>query len=210
VRQLTRLTGVLGFGLAVALVTALTGCAEPEYRFVGSDDHDVVMRMPRDWAQLNTSAAMKAGGIDPTTAGWIIFYDAAAKPVVAHVKSVSTTEPFLYAQSIPIGVDQRATLTDDQLREVMLPGTPELRAQATKAKDFAMLANETISKPKQHGVHLRYSFNLGRTTEIYDRIALTDPKHTAVHILFVHCTQECFAAHPEIDDVVSSLTLKSH
>jgi hypothetical protein len=100
-------------------------------------------------------------------------------------------------------------LTDDQLREVVLPGTPEVRATATKAKDFAMLADETISEPRQHGVRLRYSFDLGSSTEVYDRIALTDPKHTTVHILFVHCTRECFAAHPEIDDVISSLTLKS-
>ena len=196
--------------LSVLLGIALTACAAPRYRFVGSDERDLVIRMPRSWAPLDTGAALKASGIDPTTSGWTVFYDAAAKPVVSHVTSVSTDDPFMYAQSIPITAEQRSSVTDAQLRELMLPGTPEQRDAAIKAKDFAILTEETVSRRKQHGVHIRYSYKIGPTREFYDRIALTDPKHTAVHVLFVHCTQQCFAAHPEIDDVVTSLTLKSH
>ena len=211
-RRTTRLARGVGLVLATALVATLTGCAGPEYRFVGSDDRDLVIRMPRSWVPLDTAAALKASGIDPATSTttWTVFYDAATKPVIAHVKSISTDAPFMFAQSIPISAEQRSSVTDDQLRELMLPATPELREVATKAKDFVMLKDETVSKPKQHGKHVRYSYKIGTTTEIYDRIALTDPKRTAVHIVFVHCTKECFAAHPEIDDVVTSLTLKSH
>jgi len=210
-RQIVRLTRGVGLALTALLVVALAGCATPEYRFVGSDERDLVIKMPRSWSPLDTAAALKASGIDPTTSTtWTAFYDAAAKPGVAHVKSLSTDDPFMFAQSIPIGAEQRASITDDQLRELMLPATPEARAVAIKAKDFVMLTNETVAKPKQHGIHVRYSYKMGSTTEIYDRIALTDPKRTAVHILFVHCTSTCFAAHPEIDDVVTSLTLKSH
>ena len=211
-RQIARPARGVGLALAVVLVAALTGCATPKYRFVGSDDRDLVIKMPRSWAPLDTAAALKASGIDPATSAtaWTAFYDAAAKPVVAHVKSVSTDDPFMFVQSIPISADQRASITDDQLRELMLPATPEIRATATKAKEYALLTNETVAKPQQHGIHVRYSAKIGTTTELFDRIALTDPKRTAVHILFVHCTSTCFDAHPEIDDVVTSLTLKSH
>jgi hypothetical protein len=211
-RRTVGLARGVGLALAAALVTSLTGCAEPEYRFVGSDERDLVIRMPRSWVPLDTAAALKASGIDPATSGttWTAFYDAARKPVIAHVKSLSTDAPFMFAQSIPISAEQRSSVTDEQLRELMLPATPEIREVATKAKDFAILTDEKISKPKQHGRHVRYSYKIGTTTEYYDRIALTDPKRTAVHILFVHCTRECFDAHPEIDDVVTSLTLKSN
>lgn len=211
-RRTARLTRGVGLILAVALVTVVSACGSPQYRYVGSDDRDLVIRMPRSWSALDTTEALKASGIDPAAnaSTWTVFYDAAAKPVVAHVKSLSTEDPFMYAQSIPVAAEQRAAITDDQLRELMLPGTPEIRAEAIKAKDLVMLTNETVSKPKQRGVHVRYSFKIGTTTEIYDRIALTDPKRTAVHVLFVHCTQQCFDANPEIDDVVTSLTLKSN
>jgi hypothetical protein len=209
-----RRTGLPAGRLALALVVGLVlaGCATPEYRFVGNAERDLVIRMPRSWTPLETTAALKASGIDPATSNssWTAFYDAAPKPVVAHVQSISTDDPFMFAQSIPVSAEQRASITVDKLRELILPGTPEVREQATKAKDFAILTDEVVSKRKQQGVHLRYSFKIGETTELYERIALTDPKHTAIHILFVHCTQKCFAAHPEIDDVVTSLTLKSH
>jgi hypothetical protein len=211
-RRIVRLGRAFLLPVVVLLIASLAGCATPEYRYVGSDDRDLVIKMPRSWAPLDNTAALKASGIDPasSTDTWTAFYDAAAKPVVAHVQSTSTDDPFLFAQSIPIGADRRDSINDDQLRELMLPATPELRANATKTKEYALLVNETVAKPKQHGVHVRYSAKIGTTTEIFDRIALTDTKRTAVHIVFVHCTSTCFAAHPEIDDVVTSLTLKFH
>ena len=42
-------------------------------------------------------------------------------------------------------------MTDVQLRELMLPSTPEARELAMKAKDFAILTDETVAKPKQRG-----------------------------------------------------------
>ena len=210
-RRTVRLASGVGLALATALVTTLTGCASPEYQFVSSEDRNLVIRVPRNWTALDPAAALKASGMDPATAAnaWTVFYDAAEKPVVDHVKSLSTDAPFMFAQSIPISAEQRSSVTEDQLRELMLPATPQIRDIAAKAKDFVMLTDEKITRPKQRGMHVRYSYQIGETTEVYDRIALTDPKRTAVHIVYVHCTRECFAAHPEIDDVVTSLTLKS-
>jgi hypothetical protein len=206
-----RLTQAVGLALALILVAGLSGCASPRYQFVGSEDRDLVIRLPRSWSALDTDAALKSTGVDPATrTSWTAFYDASPTPALAHLSAPSTDEPFLYAQTIPIPAEQRGGVTDDELRELMLPATPEARDAATKAKTFAMLKDEKIVRHKQHGAHVRYSFRIGTATELYDRIALTDTKRTAVHIVFVHCTSACFRAHPEIDDVVTSLTLKSH
>jgi len=208
-RRSVRLTRWTSLGLALALVPMIAGCAEPRYRFVGSRDRDLVLRVPRDWAALNTAAAVKATGVEPSSNSvWTAFYDASPKPGVRHVQATSTDEPFLYAQSIRVGAEQRAGLTDAQLLELMLPATPEVREVAIKAKDFAVLSTKKVSGRRQHGYHVRYSFKLDAEKEFYDRIALTDPKRTTVYIVFVHCTETCFRSHPEIDDVVASLTLK--
>jgi hypothetical protein len=209
VDRTVRLTRAVGLALAALLVVVLPGCASPEYRYVGSDNRDLVLRLPRSWSALDTDAALKATGVDPATrSGWTVFYDADAKPTVAHLKAASTAAPFLYAYTIPITAEQRSLITDDALREQMLPSTPEAREAATKTKAFAMLDDEKVTKPKQHGAKVRYSYTVGSSTEFYEGIALTDTKLTRVHIVMVHCTRQCFRAHPEIDDVVSSLTLK--
>jgi len=209
-RRSARPTRTAGLAAALALVPVIAGCATPEYRYVGSTDRDQVIRVPRSWAPLNTTAAVKATGVaQGTNVNWTAFFDASPKPGLTHVKAISTDEPFLYAQSIKISDEQRSMVTDDQLLELMLPSTPDVRAIAAKAKDFAILSSKKVSTRKQHGFHVRYSFKLGTENEVYDRIALTDPKQTTVHIVYVHCTESCFRAHPEIDDVVTSLTLKS-
>jgi hypothetical protein len=55
-----------------------------------------------------------------------------------------------------------------------------------------------------------FFYRIDGTPEYFDQVVLTNPKRTRVHLVAIHCTQQCFTAHSrEIDDVVSSLTLKS-
>jgi hypothetical protein len=204
---------MVGLALAAGLAVILTGCAaRPAYRFVGSDDRDLVIRVPRSWTAIDHAAAMKASGMDQAAqSAWTTFYDASAKPNVIHVANLSTDDPMLFAESIPLTKEQRASVTGNDLRELILPGTPELRAAAAKAKLFVVLENQTLARRTENGSHIRYSYVVGGTTEIFDRIVLTDPKVTSVHVLFVHCSERCYARHAaEIHDVVTSLTLKSH
>jgi hypothetical protein len=210
VQRVLGLARLVGPALVVGLVLILSGCATPTYRFVGSDDRDVILRVPHTWTVVDTGAALKAAGIDPTTQpGWTAFIDGSPKPDIKHVPAASDDEPLLFAETIPVTKAERASVTGDALRELVLPSTPDVRAAATKAHAFAILANKTVSTRTQAGVHIIYSYKIGDTNEIFDRIALADPKLTRVHLVFVHCTQKCYAKHEaEISSVVSSLTLK--
>jgi hypothetical protein len=205
------LVRMVGLALAAGLTLVVPGCAQPTYRFVGSDDRDLVIRIPRAWTAVDHDAAMTASGMDQAAqSGWTAFYDASSRPAAAHVASPSTADPLLFAESIQLTKEQRASVTGNDLRELILPGTPELRSAATKAHLFNVMENETVATPTENGSHIRYSYVIGGTTEIYDRIVLADPKLHSVHVLFVHCSLQCFFRHnSEIHDVVTSLTLKS-
>ncbi|MFI7588585.1 hypothetical protein ACIB24_16060 [Spongisporangium articulatum] len=72
-----------------------------------------------------------------------------------------------------------------------------------------LLRYKTITTPTERGVHLVFSRTLLGHTEIYDKIAVTDPGLSRVHIVMVHCSQACFSDRGrEIDQVVSSLRVK--
>ena len=122
----------------------------------------------------------------------------------------SADYPLLFAESVPLTKAQGAAVTPDALRDLLLPGTADDRTAAEKAHVFSVLGNQTISRPGASGAHVRYSYVIGSTPEIFDRIVLTDPRHRHLQMLFVHCTQRCYTAHAaQISAVVNSLTLKS-
>lgn len=209
VKGLARSVGVVA---AASLGLVLTSCASPNYSYIGSSDHDLVLRVPRNWSAVNTKDALKATGVDPATVtGWRVYYDAYDHPDPKHLQLTSPSEPILVAQTLEVAQEQRASVTNDQLRQLLLPADATALQAATASGTFALLKDETESRPKQHGVHLLFTIKAGTTTEYYDQIALTNPKQTVVSLVYVHCNQQCFQAHKsEIDDAVTSLTLKTH
>jgi hypothetical protein len=200
-----------------ALAFVLSSCAAgPSYRFVSSSERDLVLKMPDSWNALKTDDVLKASGVDPSTrTGWMVFYDAAGKPSVSHLRGSSAQAPVLVAQSFDISSEQRATLTDDQLRNALLPVTKEARAAAATSlgaagqAGFKLVSDTVLNSTTEHGVHVVFSYTVNGVPEVFDQVAVTDPKKTRGHLLVVHCTQTCFTRRAgEIDGVVSSLTVK--
>jgi hypothetical protein len=217
--RLRRRSAAPAAGVVAALAFVLAGCAAaPHYTFIGSDKNDIVMKVPSSWKAVDKNAVLKASGVDPSTqTGWMVFYDAASKPSVQHLRTSSANDPVLVAQSFDISADQRASLTDDLLRNALLPVTQEARAAAAASTGatmastgFKLISDQTLNSKTEHGVHVVFSYRVNGGLETFDQVAVTNPKKTRGHLLVVHCTQTCFAARSgEIAGVVSSLTLKS-
>lgn len=204
-------------GALLAAVVVLAGCAAPGYRFVGSDDRDLVLRVPRDWNVVKTADVLKASGVDPASRpGWVAFYDAASRPSAAHMRGTSATAPVMAVQSLPISAEERAGLTDDGLRNLVLPVTTTAREAigltATPGPgqpEFHLISDQVLNSKSEHGVHVLFSYTIKGATEVYDQVVVTDPKKTRAHLVLVHCVQACFAQRAdEIAGVTSSVTVK--
>ncbi len=197
--------------LVAVLAVVLGGCAGPTYRFVGSSDHDLVLKVPRGWSEVNTTDALKASGVDPSSvSGWTVFYDAAHKPNAADGQTKPANAPVLRVESVDVPESDRAGLTDAQMRELVLPGDDTQRQAAAASGQFKLIEDKAIATKTERGAHVVFSLVTDSSqAEVYDQIALTDPKRTRVHLLTVHCTQTCFnIRRTQIEDVVTSLTLK--
>lgn len=205
-------TATSGTVAAVAAMVTLGGCATPRYTYVAGSGHDLVLRVPRSWTEVDTAAVLEASGADPDTfSGWAAFYDAADTPDPAHVSSDSTAAPVLLARSIEVAQEEREGLTTAQLRESILPSDATQREIATAAGTFDLITDETVDDGRGTGVHVVYSYQLSTgTTEFVDEIALTDPEHSAVNLVYAHCEETCFRSRAEeIGAAVTSLTLKN-
>ena len=204
--------------LLAGLGVVLAGCGRPSYQFLGNDDRDLVMRLPVSWSKIDPDDVARATGQDPsTTVGWTAVFDGSAKPSVKHASAAYADAPLMIVRSVDVPQDQRDGVTADALRDLVIPVTEQARTeqQLTAAAAgqqppvFKLLKDTTLTTKTERGVHLIFSYAIGGHTEVYDKVAVTDPKKTRVHIALAHCSQACYSSRgKEIDTVISSLTVK--
>jgi hypothetical protein len=215
---------LLAGGLAVAAVV-LSGCAKPEYRFISSSQRDVVVRVPWSWSRLDSEDVRKFGQTEEEAAqqqipagSWSAYFDGAKKPAVGHVVGTDLSAPVVLLQSADLPEEARDALTTDQLRDVYLPVSEEGRAQrevaaaaaSAAAPKFRLLSDTPVNTKTARGVHVVFAYtNPGGGEEVYDQVAVTDPKRTRWHVLFVHCSTACYEARKnQIHAITDSFTIK--
>jgi hypothetical protein len=196
----------------LVLAGALTACGAPSHTFVASPDDDMVLKLPRSWSTLrdNPSADSATGQPD---GGWLAVFDAATAPDIKHVDLDSDVkEPVAYAQVSVLSGDQASGMNGDKLRDLLLPFTAATRAQyATdrRAATFKQIADYDVRAPAGSGVHVVFSYDLGKGREVFDQTALLGSKRTRVYLLLIRCSQSCYDSHKaQIDDVVAHFTVK--
>jgi hypothetical protein len=202
-------------GVAAAAATAawsLSACGgPPQYQFASSSADDVVFRLPWQWSQVRSGAPVASDGTVATDGSWFAVYDGDPHPNISHVASLSVTSPLVLARTVVVDKATGAAVTDDQLRDVALPVTAAGRASQTPAGAvFKLIIDQQVRTRTEHGVHVMYSYDLGKGPEVFDQVAVVDATKTRVHLLIVHCTRACFDANrADILVLIGSFTVKS-
>lgn len=196
----------------LVLAGALTACGAPSNTFVASPQDDLVLKLPRSWSTVrdNPSADSTTGQPD---GGWLAVFDAATTPDVKHVDLDSDVEePVAYAQVSVLSGDQASGMNGDKLRDLLLPFTAASRAQYAadpRAATFKQIADYDVHAPAGSGVHIVFSYDLGKGREVFDQTALLGSKRTRVYLLLIRCSQACYdSRRAQIDDVVAHFTVK--
>jgi hypothetical protein len=195
----------------LVLAGALAACSAPSSTFVASPEDDLVLKLPRSWSTVRDGASADSTG--QPDGGWIAVFDAARTPDVKHVDLDSDVkEPVAYAQVSVLSPGEASSMNGDKLRDLLLPFTASSRAQYSsdpRAATFKQIANYDVHAPGGSGVHVVYSYDLGKGREVFDQTALLGSKRTRVYLLLVRCSQTCYAANkPQIEDVIAHFTVK--
>jgi hypothetical protein len=196
----------------LVLAGALTACSAPSSTFVASPEDDLVLKLPRSWSTLRSGPSADSTTGQPD-GGWIAVFDGATTPDVKHVDLDSDVkEPVAYAQVSVLTADQASSMTGDKLRDLLLPFTATTRAQYStdsRAATFKQIADYDVHAPNGSGVHVVFSYDLGKGREVFDQTALLGSKKTRVYLLLIRCSQACYTANKaQIDDVVAHFTVK--
>jgi len=197
---------------ALLVVTgALAACGAPSHTFVASPEDDLVLKLPRSWSTLSNTPSADAATGQPD-GGWQAVFDGAAIPDVKHANIDSDVkEPVAYAQVTLLSADEASGMTGDKLRDLGLPFTATARAQVTdpRAKTFKQLSDYDVRAPGGSGVHVVFSYDLGKGREVFDKTALLGSKRRRVYLLVIRCSHACYDSHrTQIKDVVDHFTVK--
>jgi hypothetical protein len=200
--------------VALAAVLSLSACGAPSYRFQTSDTNELVLKLPRTWAEVRAGVPVGTDGKKAPSGNWLAFYDAAPRPSAAHVQSVHATAPAAIMASAAITKENGSTLTDDDLRDQFLPVSKGRRAAALlggfSGGGFTLVVDEPVRTRTAHGVHVVFTYDLGQGPEVYDQVAVTDSRKTRLHVFLVHCTKACYDSNRTvIAETVHSFTVKT-
>jgi hypothetical protein len=206
--------------LLVAATTA-TGCAAPEFTYISDSSANTFFKVPYSWhriSDVSLAAQFKSlGSALGPTGTWDIAYDAAPAPAAGHLFSPRATKPFAFAFVTPPSASATQSLTDDRLRDVLLPVTSAGRLAAAQGGTFPLthfrLLRDTLIKLGQgvHGVWDTFEYTYpGGITDTFGKVVLTNVHSTQLYVLIVHCISTCYSQNrAQLDTIMSSFIVRS-
>jgi len=200
---------------AAALAVGLTACGAPVYRYTANDADDLVLKVPRSWNLVRSGVPPLQDGTPAPAGNWYAIYDAAPHPDVKHAGAPHTTDPVAWVQTFVVTKEQAAGLTDDDLRDILVPVSDAGRTSALLQGSFAggafrLFSDQKVTTRTATGVHVVFSYDLGNGAETFDKIVMLDRRQTRVHLLLVQCSKACYARDQRvIADSVRSFTVRT-
>ena len=218
----TSLIGKFFGGLGVLLVAVIaTGCAAPQFTYVSDSGAHAYFKVPFGWhriSDVSLAAQFKNPGnaLGKAVGTWDIAFDADQVPAAVHLFSPKAKQPFAFAFVTPLSAAANRTLSDNGLRDVLLPVTSASRAQAAQTSfplTHFKLLRDIVLTPGQgvHGVWDTYNYTYpGGITDTFDQVALTNSSRTQLYVLMVHCVATCYSHNRnQVDTIMSSFTVRS-
>lgn len=211
-RVATRLAG----GCALLLGVSLSGCAAPQYTDVFDPGANIHFEIPDGWHQISGPSLASEMKQSPE---WMVAYQAGPKPKAADFLSFDTAQPFVFAESGTLSPTVSREMSDQMLRDFMLPVTPTGRqkavAQGFPGTGFRLIRDQVLTLSQGvRGVRDTFDYTVPSSptfaggTDTIDIDALTNADQTAVFLLMVHCTTVCYSKYQtEIEHLMSSVSV---
>jgi len=196
-----------------------TACSAPQFTYVTNSADHTYFKVPHGWHEINQSSLSREVSIGSQSGSWSVAYDDATAPSAAHLFADATGRPFAWALVENLTSAQRNSISYDGLRNFILPVTSSARQSATsQSGGFALThfqsLSDTVLTPGQgiRGVRVIYDYQYpDGTVETFDQVAYMNANASQVYVLFMHCTDVCYAQDEgQIDTIMKSFTVRSH
>ena len=209
-----RATRLVAAATSAALTAALLAACSSGYRYVKSSSARTYFKVPSAWKLYNEDTIFRAQSKDVSpeqaaaskSSQWIVAFDGAPRPLLAHVLSERSSSPMGFARVRTLSPDERDTFSLASLRN-------EVNAldDMSATGDVEPLLSKEITRPGGlHGTRLIDNVRQNGVWVTFDQTALVDSGTHTLYLLLVGCEAHCYLAHRKvIDQVVDSWTVKA-
>jgi hypothetical protein len=205
--------------LGCAVLGAASGCSAPDHTYVANRANKTYFKIPASWHEIDEKDLKQtATGASPTPGSdseWVVAYDAATAPAVAHLVASDTPDPIVYVSVQPSPAEAGGQVSLDNLRDLVLPVTATARAapssSSTTFSDFKLVSDSVLTpKSGLRGVHEVFQYRVGGgPLQTFDETAYTNKDGSRVYLMFLRCSNECYQTRrSELDSVVASFTVQ--
>jgi hypothetical protein len=205
--------------LGCAVFGTFSGCSAPDHTYIANADHKTYFKVPASWHEIDEKALKQtSSGPSPTPESdgeWVVAYDAAKAPSVAHLIASDTPDPIVYVSVRPMPTEAGGQLSLDNLRDLALPVTASARKAATGAStpftDFHLISDSVLTPESGfRGVREVFRYRVsGGPSQTFDETVYTNKEGSKVYLMLLRCSSPCYQARrSELDSVVASFTVR--
>jgi hypothetical protein len=217
--SMARVAAVAAVILECAVLGAASGCSAPDHTYVANTANKTYFKVPASWHEIDEKVLKQtAAGPSPTPGSdseWVVSYDAAKAPSVAHLVASDTPDPIVYVHVGPVPTKAGEPVSFDNLRDLVLPVTATARAAATNSSttfsDFKLVSDSVLTpKSGLRGVHEVFQYRVeGGPLQTFDETAYTNKEGSKVYVMLLRCSSACYQArHAELESVTASFTIQ--
>ena len=217
--SMARVAAVAAVILECAVLGAASGCSAPDHTYVANTANKTYFKVPASWHEIDEKVLKQtAAGASPTPGSdseWVVSYDAAKAPSVAHLVASDTPDPIVYVHVGPVPTKAGEPVSFDNLRDLVLPVTATARAAATNSSttfsDFKLVSDSVLTpKSGLRGVHEVFQYRIeGGPLQTFDETAYTNKEGSKVYVMLLRCSSACYQArHAELESVAASFTIQ--
>jgi hypothetical protein len=209
----------MGVAAAATLLVTLTSCAAPAYEYASDNADGAYFKVPSSWPQVNASGVTQVeNDLSQSNAGsftWARAYSAVTNPPARDLLAGSD-QPVVYATVQTMSGSLREALSFNNMRDLLLPVTPQARSAAQKAGStltgFKSIASDTVtSSDGVRGINELFEYDINGQPDAFDLTVMTNSETTKLYLLLVQCYQSCFLSHAaQIKTVVNSFTVRGN
>jgi hypothetical protein len=206
-----------GCALLLGVAVAVSGCAAPQYTYIGNSNENTYFKVPYSWHKISDSSlASELKATNGGGAGWTTAYQAGTEPTAKDFLGFNLGKPFVFAEIGALTSTETSEMSDAALRDIFLPVSSSARSTAAEEgfalTNFKQIRDETLKLSQGvHGVREIFDYTYtGNVTDTFDEVALTNSAQNTVYLLVLHCTTSCYSSdQTQINDVMSSFTIRS-